>query len=105
MVQLIGVNVCEDTNIGGVVSMKTTLSTDVDSWILANARHLGDLNSGFADGITWATKTITYTAAEVHIYMPKINITSALKIQWVNKLKQQNPNLNFSIHALEDFIN
>jgi len=42
--------------------------------------------------------------AEVNIYMPKANITPALKDQWMNKLRTVNPKIRFEIKALEDFV-
>ena len=42
--------------------------------------------------------------AEIHIYMPKVNITEALKTSWMNKLNTIDPKIKFEIKALEDFI-
>ncbi|SDD34509.1 hypothetical protein SAMN05216323_11445 [Williamwhitmania taraxaci] len=44
------------------------------------------------------------TNAEIHIYMPKANITPELKAIWMNKLNTVNPKIKFEIKALEDFI-
>jgi hypothetical protein len=42
--------------------------------------------------------------AEIHIYMPKANITPELIATWRNKLSTVSPNIKFEIKALEDFI-
>ncbi len=44
------------------------------------------------------------TNAEIHIYMPKANITDALKASWMNKLNTIDSKIKFEIKALEDFI-
>jgi len=43
-------------------------------------------------------------SAEVHIYMPKANITPELKTTWMNKLNSVNTKIKFEIKSLEDFI-
>ena len=48
--------------------------------------------------------TMFITNAEIHIYMPKANITESLKTTWLNKLNTVAPNINFEIKALEDFV-
>lgn len=44
------------------------------------------------------------TNAEIQVYMPKANITKALKTTWMNKLNTVDPRIKFEIKALEDFI-
>lgn len=49
-------------------------------------------------------KFMKITNAEIHIYMPKVNITSELKATWMNKLSTVNTKIKFEIKALEDYI-
>lgn len=90
------------------VSMKTTITTNVDTW-LASApikKNIEFLELGLksADGLVSNGKSMFITDAEIHIYMPKANITSELIATWMNKLNTVNPNIKFEIKALEDFI-
>lgn len=90
------------------VSMKTTVTTNVDSW-LASApikKNIEFLKEGLdpITGLVSNNKTMFIKNAEVHIYMPKANITPALKNQWMNKLGTVNPKIRFEIKALEDFV-
>jgi hypothetical protein len=64
------------------------------------------LNEGLdqTKGITSHSKTIFITNAEIHIYMPKENLTDALKTEWLNTLHSTNPNIKFEIRTLENFI-
>ncbi|WP_288171444.1 hypothetical protein [Porphyromonas sp. CAG:1061] len=39
-----------------------------------------------------------------YLYMPKANITSVLKKEWITKLNVVYPKIKFEIIALEDFI-
>ncbi|WP_092441078.1 hypothetical protein [Williamwhitmania taraxaci] len=57
-----------------------------------------------ADGLVSNGKSMFITNAEIHIYMPKANITPELKAIWMNKLNTVNPKIKFEIKALEDFI-
>ena len=84
--------------------MKTTTVTNVDDWLKANKGNIQTLQDGFANGITWKKKTIRYSIAELHIYMPKENITSQLKEEWLIKLSNYNSNINYQLNMLEDFI-
>lgn len=109
-----GVDFYKGTTVGNqifaetAVSMKTTITTNVDNW-LASApmqKNLKFLNEGLdpALGLASNNKTMFITNAEIHIYMPKANITEALKATWMNKLNTVNPKIKFEIKALEDFI-
>lgn len=64
----------------------------------------GRKGMGSTNGITWNGKTILYSKAEVHIYMPKEYITTSLKAEWLNKLSAEVPHIKFEINALEDFV-
>ncbi len=91
------------------VSMKTTISTNVDTW-LASApmqKNVKFLKEGLdpSIGLVSNGKTMFITNAKIDIYMPKANITPALKTQWMNKLNTVDPDITFEIKALEDFIN
>ncbi|MFT3681951.1 MAG: fibronectin type III domain-containing protein [Ferruginibacter sp.] len=90
-----------------VVSMKTTTTKNVFEWLKspANASNIQNLIGGMETGIKWAKKTISYTEgmAEIHIYMPKNNLTSALREEWfaeLNKIKE----IKFELHAIEDYM-
>lgn len=90
------------------VSMKTTITTNVDTW-LASApiqKNIKFLEEGLdlAKGLSSNGTTMKMTKAEIHIYMPKANITPELTTAWMNKLSTVNPNIKFEIKALEDFI-
>jgi hypothetical protein len=90
------------------VSMKTTITTNVDTW-LASApmqKNIKFLKEGLdpALGLASNNKTMFITNAEIHIYMPKANITESLKTTWMNKLNTVDPKIKFEIKALEDFI-
>lgn len=67
------------------VSMKTTTTKSIDSWLGSNAvkNNINNLKqavgSGTGKGITWNGKTIFYSKAEIHIYMPKDYITPDVK--------------------------
>ena len=89
--------------------MKTTIKTNVDEWlkyqsIKDNIRFLkeGLAPSGLLD-LNNSLKMFM-SNAEIHIYMPKANITEALKTSWMNKLNTIDPKIKFEIKALEDFI-
>ena len=87
--------------------MKTTTTTSVDNWLASNPvnKNIIDLRQGMGTkGITWNGQTIKYSKAEIHIYMPKDNITSSLRTEWLNKLSSEVTNIDFKINALEDFV-
>jgi hypothetical protein len=88
------------------VSMKTTTTKSVDSWLGTKAisNNIQSLKDGLSEGITWNNKTIQYNKAELHIYMPKENVTPQLKQEWLNTLKSRYPEINFDIQTLENFI-
>ena len=90
------------------VSMKTTITTNVDNW-LASApmqKNIEFLQQALnpAIGLSSNNKIMRITNAEIHIYMPKANITESLKTTWMNKLNTVDPKIKFEIKALEDFI-
>jgi hypothetical protein len=91
------------------VSMKTTITTDVNKWL--NSTPVKDnirfLEQGLREtGIESNKKIMRITEkAEVHIYMPKENITPQLKEEWLNKLNTINPKIKFEINSVENYIN
>ncbi|MCX2682127.1 hypothetical protein OOZ15_19430 [Galbibacter sp. EGI 63066] len=91
------------------VSMKTTATTDVTKWLASEPikKNIKFLKEGWEnlDGLVSNGKSMFFDKAEIHIYMPKENITDALKTIWMNKLDGVNSNIKFEIKALEDFIN
>lgn len=111
-----GIDFYKGTQQGGeiyassAVSMKTTIKTDVDEWlryqsVQDNIRYLkGGLKPdlGLIDQNNKLTMFITN--AEIHIYMPKANITESLKASWISKLNTIDSKIKFEIKALEDFI-
>ena len=109
-----GVDFYKGTTVGNqifaetAVSMKTTITTNVDTW-LASApikKNIDFLEQGLngVNGLSSNGKFMKITNAEIHIYMPKANITASLKTTWMNKLNTVNPKIKFEIKALEDFI-
>ncbi len=92
------------------VSMKTTTTKSVDAWLGTNAvkSNIDNLKkavgSGAGKGVTWNGKTIFYSKAEIHIYMPKENVTTTLKTEWLNKLAAEHPTIKFEINSLEGFV-
>jgi hypothetical protein len=89
------------------VSMKTTVTTNVDKW-LASAPikdNIKFLNNGFTPEGLWSNnKRIFIENTEIHIYMPRENITESLKTEWLNKLNVENSKIKFEIKSLEEYI-
>ena len=89
------------------VSMKTTTTKDVKKWLISKPikKNIGFLEDGLtARGLESNTKTMFITNAEIHIYMPKTNITPELTTTWMSVLKSENPKIKFEIKALENFL-
>ncbi|BDE82450.1 hypothetical protein CE91St14_14780 [Porphyromonas somerae] len=88
------------------VSMKTTIITNVENWLASEPikKNIRFLETGLNIGIESNKKRMFINNAEVHIYMPKANITSVLKKEWITKLNVVYPKIKFEIIALEDFI-
>ena len=88
------------------VSMKTTTTKNVSEWLNSEPikKNLGFLKDGLENGISSNGKNIFFKKAEIHIYMPKDNLASYLTSQWMMKLTEKNPTINFEIKALEDYI-
>lgn len=99
-----GTNIFAET----AVSMKTTRTVDVEKWLISEPikKNLAFLEQGWknANGLESNGMKMFFNNAEIHIYMPKENITEALKITWMNKLNTVNPKIKFEIKALDDFI-
>lgn len=72
----------------------------------SNSKNIGFLSDGLdvTKGLSSNGKRMFIQNAEIHIYMPKANITEALKNTWMNKLNTVNPKIKFEIKALEDFV-
>ena len=91
------------------VSMKTTIKTNVDEWLRYQSikDNIKFLDEGLSTkGLFDPNNSLKMfmTNAEIHIYMPKANITEALKTSWMNKLNTIGTKIKFEIKALEDFI-
>jgi hypothetical protein len=90
------------------VSMKTTTATNVRTWFNSTAikNNVSHLRDGLSpDGITSNSRTMRITeSAEIHIYMPKDNITPALRQEWVDFLTVNAPDIKFEIQSLETFV-
>lgn len=92
------------------VSVKTTLETDVAVWLnypatKDNLKFLKDgldQNLGLIDPNNNAVMFIE--TAEIHILMPKTNVTKLLKDNWLNRLKALEPSIHFEINSIEEFI-
>ena len=89
------------------VSMKTTIVKNVDDWLKSDPvkKNLGFLTGGLTTGIEGSGKKIFMESVELHIYMPKINITDALKNEWISKLNSLGSGIKFEIKSLDEFIN
>ncbi|MGL1889438.1 MAG: hypothetical protein OCD76_23185, partial [Reichenbachiella sp.] len=92
------------------VSMKTTIQTNVETWlrypaIQDNIKFLreGLSSKGMIDPNNSLRMFIEN--AEIHVYMKKANITPSLNEQWLNKLNTDYPDVKFEIKAIEDFVN
>jgi len=90
----------------GIVS---TILTDVNAWL--NSKPIQDNIRFLKDGLENAEGMTSYgyvmkitKRAEVHIYMPKENVTADLQKIWHNKLDGIHPKIKFEIHMLEDYI-
>jgi hypothetical protein len=89
------------------VSMKTTITTDVEKWLASEPikKNIEFIEQGFTNrGLSSNNKSMFITNAEVHIYMPKENITDALETEWLSKLNYINPKIRFEIKSLDEFI-
>ena len=90
------------------VSMKTTVTTDVNAWL--NSKPIKDnidfIKQGLnpIEGLESSKKIMFINKAEIHIYMPKENITPQLKAEWLNKLNTIDSKIKFEIDALENFV-
>lgn len=93
---------------GTSISMKTTITKNADDWLRANKSNIdviaNSAGAGAGKGITWNGKTLFYNKAELHIYVPKENLTSSFKTEWLNKLSDYNPNVKYEINVLEDYL-
>jgi hypothetical protein len=90
------------------VSMKTTVTTDVDVWLKSKPiqDNLKFLEQGLnpIEGLESNKKIMFIKSAEIHIYMPKENITPQLKAEWLDKLNTVDSKIKFGINNLEDFV-
>lgn len=75
------------------VSMKTTVTTDVNKWL--NSKPIQDnikfLREGIEKGFESHKKIMRITKAEIHIYVPKENIH--IKDDWMEILKTMHPDI------------
>src|SRR5699024_3002232 len=90
------------------ISMKTTITTDVIKWLSSEPikKNIDFLEQALSfQGLESNGKILKITElAEIHIYMPKINTTSELKLNWMSELNKINPKIKFEIRALEEYI-
>ena len=91
------------------VSMKTTVTTDVNKWL--NSKPIQDnirfLKEGLGDYLKSNGKRMKILeTAKIDIYMPRENITSELLNSWSDKLLDvtKSTGIEFEIHSLEKFI-
>jgi len=91
---------------GKVISMKTTIITDVNKWkkYASVKKNIQFLQDGLNGGIKWAGKTIKYTHPEIHIYMPKDKFTQALANSWKTTLEAENSGIKFFVSTLEKYV-
>lgn len=93
------------------VSMKTTITTDVNTWLSSepikkNIQFLSDGMANTTEGLTSNNKSMFITRAEIHIYMPKDNLTNDLFDTWHKELLNVTnaTGIKFEIRKLEDFL-
>ena len=90
------------------VSLKTTLTTNVENWLASEPikQNIEFLKTGLDPtiGLISNNKRMFISDAEIHIYMPKANITENLQKIWLPKLNTVDPKIKFEIKALEDYI-
>ena len=92
------------------VSMKTTKVKDVKQWLISEniKKNIRFLKETFKpEGLQSNGKILKVTeSAEIHIYMPRENITDDLLKTWQKELskKTRETGIKFEIRALEDFI-
>ena len=92
------------------VSMKTTKVKDVKQWLVSEdiKKNIRFLKETFKpEGLQSNGKILKVTeSAEIHIYMPRENITDDLLKTWQKELtkKSGETGIKFEIRALEDFI-
>lgn len=89
-----------------VVSVKTTTTKDVFAWLRQSAvdKNIINLREG-GSGILWAKKTIKYidVTPEIHICMPKENITQSLRDTWFIELNKKQ-GVKFEIFAIVEYM-
>lgn len=92
------------------VSMKTTKVKDVKQWLVSEdiKKNIRFLKETFKpEGLQSNGKILKVTeSAEIHIYMPKENITDDLLKTWEKELtkKSGETGIKFEIRSLENFI-
>ncbi len=88
------------------VSMKTTISKDVNQWITSNKDHIKKLikNKGLnGDGFATNGTIIQYSEIELHIYMPAENLSQ--RAAWLMNLNQQfGKDIKFVISSIEEHL-
>lgn len=86
------------------VSMKTTTTKDVKTWLSSEPikKNIQFLKEGMEYGFSSNNKRMIIKNAEIHIYIPKENIY--IKGNWLKVLKEEYPDIKFKINILEDFI-
>lgn len=97
----VGNNIFAET----VVSMKTTTTKNVDDWLKTSAidNNIKELKKGLKDGVEWSNKNIQYNKVELHIYVPKENL-SEIRTKWLSVLKEKHPQIHFEMNSIESFI-
>lgn len=88
------------------ISMKTTTTKDANKWLETEAiqKNIKFLKQGLDVGMPSNNTKMFIKKAEIHIYVPKENITPELKTDWIKKLKDIAPGIKIEISSLENFI-
>ena len=101
----------DDILVQTAVSMKTTITKDVKAWLASepikkNIQFLSDGMANTTEGLTSNNKFMFITSAEIHIYMPKDNLTNDLFDTWHKELLNVTnaTGIKFEIRKLEDFL-
>ena len=92
------------------ISMKTTKAKDVRQWLNSAdiKKNIAFLKDGLnkLKGIDSNKHKMFINSAEIHIYMPKENITDDLLKTWEKELSKKTgeTGIKFEIRTLEDFV-
>lgn len=89
------------------VSVKTTTVADVNKWLNSGPiqKNITFPRQGLGpSGLPSNGYTMNIKRAEIHIYMPKQNLTPQLIMAWTTTLSPKHPDISFFIYSMEQYI-